>query len=266
MGVDSGQAFPNAPLALVAAQVRFPPVADRELAMFQQKRIRDAVGTDWIIQNDTEEHVQIGVGPGGPTTASSSRTFGRIISRKGTRIITVHPDNFFIEVTDYTHFDEFQELLRRVTGAVGDVLEPDGISSMGLRYIDEIAVPDPEPKWSDWMKPSLLAPSLDSELTPSGWTGAAQYQVASDQILVLRYGPSPSPVVSPTGPLKRASVPTGPIFMLDFDSSWQPAEVPEFSAELISEVAVRLRAPLRRLFDSFLTPKLVAVFNGEEQP
>ena len=59
-------------------------------------------------------------------------------------------------------------------------------------------------------------------------------------------------------------MPNGPIFMFDFDSSWQPAEIPEFSADNIVSVADLLREPLRGLFDSLVLPALVSVFRGNE--
>ncbi len=45
--------------------------------------------------------------------------------------------------------------------------------------------------------------------------------------------------------------------MLDFDSSWQPSEIPTFTAECIVTAADRLRAPLRGLFDSLIKPDLL---------
>lgn len=261
--MNSGEVFPNAPLALVAAEVRYPAVTEGALSMAIHRLIRDALGSDWVIHNDTTQTFEVGVDAAGPRTSSRSETVGRITSRQRTRIVTARPDNFTVEVVDYEHFADFRGLLERASDAVESVLKPDGISRIGLRYIDEIAVPESPPRWSRWLESSLMAPSLTPQLTPTEWTGAVQYQVTPDQSLVFRYGPSAGPVVSSAGPLRRARVPDGPIFMLDFDSSWQPSDIPEFKADRIVAVADRLRSPLRELFDSLITPSLKDVFRQD---
>ena len=139
--MKSGEVFPNAPLALAAVEVRFPPVSDRSLGIAVHRQIREHLGTDWIIQNDTSQIFEAGLGPGGPQSSLRSETIVRISSRSKTKIITVRPDNFTIEVADYLHYADFRGLLSTVAAAVERVLQPDGVSRIGLRYIDEISVP-----------------------------------------------------------------------------------------------------------------------------
>ncbi len=261
--MTSSEVFPNAPLALVAAEVRYPAVTEGSLSMAVHRRIRDALNADWVIHNDTTQTLEVGVDAAGPRASSRSETVGRITSRQRTRIVTARPDNFTVEVVDYKHFADFRELLKQASAAVESVLQPDGISRVGLRYIDEITVPESPPLWSNWIESSLLPPSMPNELNPTEWTGAVQYQIAPDQSLVFRYGPSVGPVVSSSGPLRRPTVPEGPIFMLDFDSSWQPSDIPSFEAERIVTVADRLRSPLRELFDSLITPSLKDIFRQD---
>ena len=261
--MNSGEVFPNAPLALVAAEIRYPPVTEGALSMAIHRRIRDALGSGWVIHNDTTQTFEVGVDAAGPRASSRSETVGRITSRQRTRIVTARPNNFTVEVVDYKHFTDFRGLLERASVAVESVLKPDGISRIGLRYIDEIAVPESPPQWNNWLGASLMAPSLSPQLTPAEWTGAVRYQVTTDQSLVFRYGPSASPVVSSAGPLRRPRVPDGPIYMLDFDSSWQPGNIPEFKADTIITVADRLRSPIRELFDSLITPSLLDVFRQD---
>ncbi len=257
------EVFPNAPLALVAAEVRYPAVTGGSLSMAVHRRIRDVLDADWVIHNDTTQTLEVGVDAGGPRASSRSETVKRITSRQRTRIVTARPDNFTVEVVDYKHFADFRGLLEQASTAVESVLQPDGISRVGLRYIDEITVPETPPQWSNWLEASLLPPSMPTGLDPTAWTGAVQYQVAPDQSLVFRYGPSAGPVVSSSGPLRRPAAPEGPIFMLDFDSSWQPSDIPSFEAERIVTVADRLRSPLRELFDSLITPSLIDIFRQD---
>ena len=202
--MNSSEVYPNAPLALVAAEVRYPAVAEGALGMAIHRRIRDALGSDWVIRNDTTQTFEAGVGAAGPQASVRSETVGRITSRQRTRIITARPENFTVEVVDYVGFADFRDLLERASAAVESVLRPDGISRVGLRYIDEITVPEPGPQWDRWLDSSLMAPAQPPDLIPVEWTGAVRYQVAPDQSLVFRYGPSAGPVVFVGGTLEAS--------------------------------------------------------------
>ena len=260
----TGEVFPNAPLALVVTEVRYPPVSESALTMPIYRRIRDMLGTGWVIHNATAQTFEAGVDAAGPRAALRSEKFSRITSRDRTRIVTVKPENFTVEVVDYLRFPDFRDLLLLAAQAVESVLRPDGIVRVGLRYINEVSVPAQPPQWDDWLNSSLIAPELPPELTLTEWTGTAHYQVAADQFLVLRYGPSAGPVVSSEGPLRRSRVPDGPIFMLDFDSFWQPNSIPEFTGDRIGDKANELHRPLRGLFDSLSKPRLLEVFRKDQ--
>lgn len=259
----TGEVFPNAPLALVVAEVRYPPVSEGPLAMPVYRRIRDDLGGGWVIHNATTRTLEAGMDAAGPLASLKSEQFSRITSRERTRIVTVKPENFTVEVVDYVRFPDFRDLLVLASQAVEGVLRPDGLVRIGLRYINEVSVPQEVPEWRDWLDSSLIAPELRSELMLTEWTGTAHYQVAPEQSLVLRYGPSPGPVVSREGPLRLTRVPQGPVFMLDFDSFWQPDNIPEFSGDRIGEVVEGLHRPLRGFFNSLCKPGLREVFRKE---
>lgn len=259
----TGEVFPNAPLALVLAEIRYPPVSDSALTMPVYRRIRDQLGSGWVIHNATAQTLEAGVDADGPRASLRSEKFSRITSRERTRIITAKPESFTVEVVDYVRFPDFRDLLILAAQAVEKVLQPDGIVRFGLRYINEISLPEQPPEWGDWLDQSLMAPELPHQLTLTDWTGTARYRVAADRFLVLHYQPSAGPVVSPEGPLRRPRVPEGPIFMLDFDSFWQPDNIPEFTSDRIGEVSDSLHSPLRGLFDRLCRPSLLEVFRKD---
>jgi len=264
--VATGEVYPSAPLALVVAEVRYPPVSDSALTMPVYRRIRDQLGGSWVIHNATSQTIEAGVDVSGPRASLRSEKFSRITSRERTRIITAKPESFIVEVVDYLRFPDFQNLLVLAAQAVENVLQPDGIVRIGLRYINEIPAPEQPPEWSHWLDRSLTAPELPRQLTLTDWTGTARYQVSADQFLVLQYRPSAGPVVSPEGPLRRPRVTEGPIFVLDFDSFWQPDDIPEFTSDRIGEVADSLHSPLRGLFDSLCQPSLLEEFRKDRSP
>ena len=260
----TGGVFPNAPLALVVVEVRFPPVSESALPMPVYRRIRDRLGGGWVIHNATTQTFEAGVDASGPRATLRSDQYSRITSRDRTQIVTAKPESFTVEVVNYRCFPDFRDLFVLAARSVENVLRPDGIVRVGLRYINEVCVPGQPPQWDEWLDSSLMAPELPPDLALTEWTGVAHYQIAAEQFLVLRYGPSTGPVVSPEGPLRRSRVPEGPIFLLDFDSFWQPDTIPEFTGDRIGEVADELHSPLRGLFDSLCKPGLLEVFRKDQ--
>ena len=263
--VSTSEVYPNAPLALVAAEVRFPDGATSPLSAAVHRAIRDRLGSGWVIEGDKQQTMEFAFsseGIGAPNVRHEN--ISRITVRDRTQIVTVRPDSLTIEATRYEDYQAFRELLLDAFSAVEDVLQPDGVSRLGLRYIDEIFIPGAtEPNWADWVHGSLLPPSTDG-LHVATWTGAVQYDNGPNRHLVLRYGPSGQPVVAPKGPLRRLRPHAGPIFFLDFDSYWQPDDIPPFSADTLGIACDELRAPINTLFNDLVLDRLVTeVFRKE---
>ena len=123
-----------------------------------------------------------------------------------------------------------------------------------MRYIDEVRVPDFNANnladWAKWIDQGFVPPHLQEThsagLEPTAWEGAVQYRTGPDRQLVLRYGPRVGYAINPEGPLDALSMPPpGPLFMLDFDSFWQPLDIPDFDPVKLIEVCDELRTPVR---------------------
>ena len=57
---DSHEVYPNAPLALVAVEVRFPvSSAERPLPMPIQRSFRDLLGEDWVIESHKVQQLSL---------------------------------------------------------------------------------------------------------------------------------------------------------------------------------------------------------------
>lgn len=235
-----------------------------------QRAIRDLLGSEWVIEGAKQQTFEVAVGLGaGAAQNIKVEEFSRLTVRDRTCAVTVRPENLTVEATRYQGYVRFRELLHAAFEAVERVLQPDGVTRLGMRYIDEIRVPGlAEPaEWAEWVHPSLLAPQVDG-LMAKTWTSAAQYERGKDRRLVLRYGPADAPVVDPSGPLKRPTIPPpGPTFVLDFDSFWQPSDIPAFLAADLLGTCDDLRAPVRSLFDELISKRLVdEVFRRELEP
>jgi uncharacterized protein (TIGR04255 family) len=263
--VDS-EVWPNAPLALVAVEARFPTVGG-PLRPPVHRAIRDMLGGEWVLEGAKQQTMQIAFGSGGalpPNVKTEELT--RITVRDRTRAVTVRPESLTIEATRYDGYPSFRPLLAAAFEAVERVLQPDGLTRLGMRYIDEIRIPEMSGAhpWDDWIDDSLLAPRVEG-LTTRTWTSAVQYDVGEERRLVLRYGPADGPVVDPSGPLKRTTKPpAGPMFLLDFDSFWEPGGIPAFLASELLVACDQLREPVRRLFDRLISKRLINEVFGAE--
>lgn len=274
MSATAREIYTNAPLALVALEVKFPSEAATEpLAVHVQKAFRQRLKDpdDWVIESTQVQQVEVSFSP--PAQNIRSLNVPRLLKRDRSTAVSFPPGSLTVETTRYRGYEGFRELLGDVFAASEELLSPDGIARMGLRYIDEIRVPDgvDEPgTWGQWVKVSLLSPSLPLELVEKprigSWTAAAQYHFGDDRFLVLRYGPQPGPVVnSLTTTLRRPSLPPdSSVFVLDFDSSWQPAGLPAFKSAELLEICDQLHTPASASFESFLTEQLRNVFRGSK--
>lgn len=272
---DDHEIYPNAPLALVVVEIRFSNgPSDRPISTSLQRTIRDALGAGWVIESSKMQRLDLSIGPNGATPQYMTPVpVTRFTVRDRTKAIAITEGTLTIETTDYSHYPTFRETLELAVSATSTFLKPDGITRIGMRYIDEIRIPEITDSnigdWSKWLHPSLGAPCAAEmasvKLEPLGWEGAAQYDTGIDQRLVLRYGSRSGFVVSPIGPLKRPHPPLpGALFFLDFDSYWEPEGIPEFAASEVLERCDLLRFPIRSLFDFLTTDSLLREFRKVE--
>ncbi len=264
---DSHEIYPNAPLALVAVEVRFPEApSERPLPMAVQRSFRDLLGEGWVIESHKVQQIEAAFGPGSPGTQTiQTKVVPRFTVRDRTLSVAITDTSLTVETTRYRHYLDFRAVLERVFGAAAELVQPDGVARVGMRYIDEIRVPEVEASrpssWRNWLDVSLLPPKLDAmvdaEYEPAAWDGAVRYGTGTERSLVLRYGARQGYAVQPGGRLKRPDAPPpGPLFALDFDSFWEPSDIPEYDAAALLVVCDQLRAPVRTLFDLVVTDKL----------
>ena len=137
----------------------------------------------------------------------------------------------------------------------------DGIERLGLRYINEVRVPELDGQdWSQWIGASLLGQAdigKKLELEPLQWQGVTVFTRGPARFITLRYGPREGYAVDPGGDLKRPTPQPGPYFLIDIDSFWaSEGTVPELDLERVLTMANDLHEPAGDLFESLITPRL----------
>jgi uncharacterized protein (TIGR04255 family) len=275
MTAEDHKSYPNAPLALVTAEIKYPGEIGAPIPSRVQHALGEALGDDWVIDPVVVPQAGLAVIGGMPVMSQPAGfpagALLRFADRRRGTAIAFTAGSISVETTRYQHWPAFRMTLEIAIEATEKLLRPSGMTRVGLRYINEIRVEGLDgASWGEWLSPSVLPPaSLVMEVEgypPVAWNSASQYSVGADRNLVLRHGLQPAQpgfVVNPDGPLVRPDPrPTGPFFLLDLDASWQPATVPRWDSELLLETYDELRQPIRKLFDEIVTERLEAeVFN-----
>ncbi|MDQ4142805.1 MAG: TIGR04255 family protein, partial [Actinomycetota bacterium] len=190
----------------------------------------------------------------------------RFTSRDRTTGCQISPTSLIIETTTYGGFESFLSTVGVALDAIAGVDRPDGVTRVGLRYVDEIRVPgitEAPGDWRGYVDEHLLAPVAEEFVTAAGliprtWQGVVQYGTGRDRAVLLRYGPAEGYAVPPGGPTRRKDAPpSGLYFLLDLDSYWQPVEeIPEFDPAPLLDTFRELHVPAKALFDTIVTERL----------
>lgn len=262
-GAMSSEVYPNAPLALVVCEIRFP-LADQGAEGF--RRLRTEL-KDVLPLGSTEVLQRLDLGPGGQQHVEPVELL-RLKNREKTTSVSFWPDRAIVETTAYAGYERFRGLVERAVAVVETVLAPGGVERVGLRYIDEIrpAVTSGSTDWWEWVVPELIGPSglgIDG-ITATAWQGLTQFVTPYGTSVVLRYGPREAPAVDPNGALRRVNLPANPeCFLLDFDSYWvAEGHVPEYSAGAVIEKVDVLHRPLTEMFEKLVTPRMREAMRG----
>jgi len=258
--VTEDKKYSNAPVALTVMEIKHPQsdlLSRGDLAGIKQKLERVAP----FQKAEDVAQVQMILNQGAPPYGSSkSMTIHRFSARDKRTSIAYSMESVVVETTDYVNWSWFRHLVELAISVRQEIAPVGGIERVGLRYIDEIRVPNVGGSidWREWVAESLLAPAF-KDLRPLQQQAVVQYGTEQpEDTLTLRYGAVNGPPAVVVGPnLVRANVPgSGPYFLLDTDSAWTltpGSPVPELSLEYVIETANRLHTPAEGLFEALIT-------------
>jgi uncharacterized protein (TIGR04255 family) len=252
--MNEHEVYPNAPLVLVALEVRHPATEDP--SPDDLRALKSRLATQFPVMRRVQEASFQFTGPGGsPETVAEEVT--KFFNRENTISISMRSSSIVIEATDYPGWESFRAIAANALVARTETTALDGVERVGLRYIDEIRVPRSEIPWDAWLAPSVLGPQTASASLPlRTWQGNAVYGDPGNSALVLRYGAYEGAAVE-SAYLRRIRAITNPsFFLLDIDSYWTPNDgTPEFATETVLEMTDELHNPVRSLFESLITPR-----------
>lgn len=256
------EVYPNAPIVLVAVEVRH---ARCEVLNSQQRSVVSSrVGSLLPLNGEvrsSDPYQSWGeagaLGPQGTVPEAH-----RWASRDKRTALTFERESVTVETTDYQNYGVLRSLVELALRARDEASAPEGVDRIGLRYIDELRVPETvgvDIDWGSWVDPSLLGPVHlgEKELTTRGTQGMSVFSGEDDTALVLRYGPRDGSVFLSTSELRRPTSTPGPFFLLDMDSFWEA--VPKFSrwdVETILGRIDKLHSPVRTMFEKLISDRL----------
>ncbi len=258
--------YPSAPLQLVACEVRYPTALratrDESAEALQQQ----LTSTFPILEIEDGTQLQLGTGGG---TLKQQRSY-RLLSRRRTESLTMRPTAIVMETADYRGFKSFRETIARVLHTFDKVVGFPGIERIGIRYWDEVRVPDPidrPQEWAKYINSALLEPlSVPRSADVSGFPivaealqGQIRYLVGDDTRVTMHYGAQPEGrAVHDSGPLRVRDVDeTRPYFLIDIDSYWiAPEGFADYDHEEVLTRLDDLHFPVRALFEASITGTL----------
>lgn len=252
--MNKHEVYPNAPLVLVALEVRHP--ATEYVSQLHQRDLKSRLSDEFPIMRRAQQ-ATIQMSPNGGAPEPLVEQFPKFFNRDNTIAISMRSSSVVIEATDYPGWERFREIAVSALTARAAVTPLDGVERIGLRYIDEIRSPTPEVVWEDWIDSSLLGPDpAGINLPLTTWQGLAVYGDPADQALVLRHGPFEGVAVD-ASELRRVRPVLYPYyFLLDIDSYWSPGPgTPEFDIGAVIHKADDLHEPVRTLFESMITSR-----------
>lgn len=268
------EVFPNAPLAMVVAEVRYSynPHLDLPSA---KATVFESIHSDLPVwQRVTRSMVGLAVGVEGTQVPPPSTVeLLEAIASDSQITASLSADTLTLAMSGkaYTEFEQsLRPLLSRAVEALHAKFPETLITRAGLRYLDEIRVPDPPQTldgWARWVSPGLLGGA--SLLADQGGDVVAmrstyQYAFSDNRRAVLNWGPFfGTGVVGPGHPFHRADVPPEHMFVLDVDMSWTPNMAITLEPATLLSLYDRLHEPAQAVFRTSITDQSLTLFRSQ---
>jgi len=260
------EVFPNAPLALVAAEVRFT-----DAARLRQQQTRDevAIALEGLFPYaEPFQRADFNLAGGVPSQAPQHD--GMVLSNgSSTETLTIMADSLIYQTTAYRGFEG---LLESMTAAC-DTLVAAGIQPamrrVGLRYVDEVRVPvtiSDVRQWSRWIDDRLIGHlAVGPDDVPVTVTQTiATFDLGDDLGFTFRCAAMDEGTIVVSEHLSRPPVEDGPFFVLDLDGFMDftsQAAVP-LSAKTICDSLSAAHVPCGTAFQRSITDEARALFRG----
>lgn len=258
--------FPHPPLELVAAEIRFT-----DAARLRQQQTKDEVTIaleDRFPFAEPLQQADFNLIPG--ASSQVQQRVGVVLKNAtSTETLTIMSESVTYETTSYVSFDELLESVTAACDALAASKVKPALRRVGLRYIDEVRVPEPVNdvrQWSKWIDHQLVGQLMvGPEDHPATMIqGASTFDLGGGRGLNFRSAAlNGGPIVVPQF-LKRRAIDSGPFFILDFDGfqDFTQGEVVPLNSDVVREALSSVHVPCGTAFQRSITDDARQLFRG----
>jgi uncharacterized protein (TIGR04255 family) len=260
------EVFPNAPLALVAAEIRFT-----DAARLRQQHTKDAIAIALEERFPFAEQLQpleVNLTLGAPPQIQQ-RTGVVLKNASSTQTLTIMSESLTYETTAYTHFDDLLDEVTVACDALVAAKVRPAMRRIGLRYIDEIRVPEPITdvrQWATWIDHRLVGHlEIGPDDVPATMLqSVSTYNLGGGNGLNVRYAALDQGSIVVSQFLKRPAIESGPFFVLDFDGfhDFTGDEAIPLSSTAVREDLSTVHVPCGTAFQRSITDEARTLFRG----
>jgi uncharacterized protein (TIGR04255 family) len=178
-------------------------------------------------------------------------------SSDGAWTAAVLPDQFSLETTSYTQWDDFRSWFEKLAAGVESVAPPTMEQRLGLRYLDrlrDLGVSEPA-GWGRWIHSAWLGPPLHEVLgeAVTQLRQEVELNLGGEERCTLRHGVVSDPSAAPGG---------GALYLLDFDLFRQQAR--KFTSAGVIAGAQDFHQKADALFRQIITEELLRYLQGDD--
>lgn len=254
------EVFRNAPLEFVACEIRVP-TAPKLVREDTFEALTESLSD--VLPIPDQEQVQTLTVIGGQDSSVESERRYRFLNRERTASAVVARNTITVETTDYQEFSDFRSLVLTVVDAVAATTKLVGVERVGLRYIDEIRVPDSITEsngWRGWISDEVLGVlSIAEGYATNAFQTVLRLEGHDSTGVVLRYAAMVGDGVVGDGPLRRrAPAAAGPFFVIDTDSYRVTTgpDMENFEHDRIAGILDVIHEPVGTMFHRAITDRL----------
>ncbi|BBY61496.1 TIGR04255 family protein [Mycolicibacterium sarraceniae] len=208
----------------------------------------------------------VNAGPGLPPRAEPRQ--GVVVrNTEGTESLTFTPAAFMYETTSYTGLEAIETAIATGCRALVAAKVGSAFQRVGLRFVDEIRVPEPVADsrgWTKWINSGLLgALAITPDYVPArGIQGIVNFDLGERGSLNVQFAAFKDGAAVVPQHLQRRPFRSGPFFGLDLDGFYEFGQdaLVRLDADVASEVLARLHAPIESAFQSAITDDARALF------
>lgn len=257
------EGYANAPL-LVAVEISFLETSsDIDTDLFPA--LREVIGA-----GRTEFGGRFRVtGQPEPDEANAETMLFRLTNDSSTVSVAAWLSSLIIECSEYERYEQFVAVVRGIVDAYARFMEPASVTRFGMRYIDEVHVPEPITSvraWGRYVNPVLVAPASLVDNYVINLSAGFTLDLGEHRTINVGYGTSPTRELMNEGPLVLRERPDTPAFVLDIDAVYQPPDPQPgpVDGDLIAGLADALKPGVRRIFEAVFTADARHTFRSQE--